>query len=538
MKKFAQLYRALDQTTKTNSKIKVLVDYFNYATAADKVWAIALFSQKRPKRIITTSYLRKWSEETSGLPYWLFEGCYKIVGDLIETIALITPNPSYSSNLSLSDWIKVIMDLKDKEEMAKKEAIQNAWKSLDQDERFLFNKLITGGFRMSISQKTVIKALSKYSGIEEGKITHRLMRKWNPVTISFDELVLESNPTEDLSKLFPFYPTYALNVGFEQLGDPSDWIAERKWDGIRGQLILRQNEFYLWTIGEELVSEKFPELEVLKNKINMDLVIDGEILPFKDGKILNFNTLQTRIGRKNITKKNLVDAPIIILASDLLEYGGEDIRDQPLIKRRKLLEAVVNEISSDRLLFSDEVKFNSWDKLAFERKNSRAYFSEGILLKKKYSQYKSDCKKGDWWNWKIDPFVIDAVLIYAQRGIGQKAKTYTEFTFAVKSGNSLIPFTKASLGLSEEEIEEIALFVKKNTIDRFGPVRSIEPELVFEIEFEGIFKSARHKSGVTLRLPRIKRWKKNKSKEKINTLEDVMEILTAYEGRASTIKLF
>jgi len=373
MKDFAQLYRALDQTTKTNAKIKALVDYFNYAEDTDKVWAIALFSHRRPKRTVTTTLLREWSAEAGGLPLWLFEESYHIVGDLAETIALITPKPTISSNHTLTDWIRVIMNLKDKEEIVKKEAIQDAWKSLDQDERFLFNKLITGGFRIGVSQKTVINALAKYSGIEENKITHRLMGNWDPVSISFEELVLKSNPTEDLSKPYPFYLAYALDVDFDQLGDPSEWSAERKWDGIRGQLILRQGEFYLWSRGEDLISEKFPELHFLKGKIGKDVVIDGEILPFKDGKILNFNTLQTRIGRKNVTKKHLSEAPIIIMAYDLLEYDGEDIRDRPLKERRSLLQSVIEEIASERLMLSEEVAFDTWEALAAERERSREY---------------------------------------------------------------------------------------------------------------------------------------------------------------------
>lgn len=534
MRKFAQLYRVMDLTAKTNIKINELVNYFNNAEDVDKVWAIALFLQKRPQRIIAAAYLREWSGETTGLPYWLFEGCYKIVGDLTETIALISPNPINESNRSLSDWVQVIIDLKDKKEIVKKEIILDAWNSLDQDGRFLFNKLITGGFRIGVPQKTLISALSKYSGIDHNKITHRLKSNWDPLSTSFDDLVLNANPTEDLSIPYPLHSTQLVDSNIEQLGDPSDWIAERKWEGIRGQLIFRQNEYYLWTNEEELVSEKFPELEILKNKINIDVVIDGEILPFKDGKILNQNILQSRIGRKNITKKHLVETPIIILASDLLEYKGKDIRDEPLTKRRKLLESVIDEISSEQLLFSDEVKFNSWDEIAVERENSRDYLSEGIVLKQKQSPYKSDGEDGKWWSWKIDPFTINAVLIYVQRGIGKKAKTYTDFTFAVKSGESLVPFTKASSGLSEEEVDEIALFVKKNTKEKFGPVRSIEPELVFEIEFDGIAKSTRHKSGVALRLPRIKKWWRDMPKEKINTLQDLNKILAEYEGVTPT----
>jgi len=532
MKKFAQLFRALDQTTKTNAKINALVDFFTYADDRDKVWAIALFSHRRPKRTVNTTLLRAWSAEAGNLPLWLFEESYHIVGDLAETIALITPNAVADSDRSLSDWIEVIMNLKDQDEAVKKEVIQEAWTQLDQDERFLFNKLITGGFRIGVSQKTVINALAKYSGIEDNKITHRLMGNWDPVTITFEELVLQSDPTEDLSRPYPFYLAYAMDFDLEELGEPTNWTAERKWDGIRGQLILRQGNFYLWSRGEDLVSEKFPELEALQGRSDSDVVIDGEILPFKDGQVLNFNTLQTRIGRKNVTKKHLQEAPIVIRAYDLLEYEGEDIRERPLIERRKLLKDVVERIDSPRLQYSENVSFASWEELTAEREKSRAFRSEGIMLKKKDSPYKSGRKRGDWWKWKIDPLTVDAVMIYAQRGHGRRANLYTDFTFAVKNGDALVPFTKAYSGLTDTEFKEVTQFVKKNTRERFGPVCSVKPELVFEIAFEGIAKSTRHKSGVALRFPRIKRWRRDKPKEEINTLEDLNDLLDMSEEQA------
>jgi len=525
MKRFAQLFKQLDYTTKTNAKIAALVDYFHTAEDKDKVWAIALFSHRRPKRTVTTAYLREWSAEFSNMPLWLFEESYHIVGDLAETIALITPNPTKSSDKSLSDWILMIIGLREKDETYKKTAILDAWTSLDQDERFLFNKLITGGFRVGVSQKTIIKALSKYSGIEENKITHRLMGKWNPQVISFEELVLQSNPTEDLSKPYPFYLAYGLDVDFDHLGSPEEWSAERKWDGIRGQLILRDGEYYLWSRGEELVSEKFPELEILKSMTESNVVIDGEILPFQDGMPLSFNKLQTRIGRKNVTKKHLQEVPVVIMAYDLLEYDGEDIRDKNLSYRRELLSKVVEDIDSKKLLLSEEVKFATWEELAAERELSREKKSEGIMLKHRNSPYKSGRVKGDWWKWKIDPLTIDAVMLYAQRGHGRRANLFTDFTFAVKDGDNLVPFAKAYSGLKDVEFQEITQWVKKNTREKFGPVCSVHPELVFELAFEGIAKSTRHKSGISVRFPRIKRWRRDKPKEEINTLEDLNDML-------------
>ncbi len=528
MKRFAQLFKLLDYTTKSTAIINALVEYFSSTEDKDKVWAIALFSQKRPKRIVTTALLKEWSADLSELPLWLFEESYQMVGDINETISLIVPKPTKKSDNSLSYWIDVILALKDKEKIVIKDTVLDAWTSQDQDERFLFNKLITGGFKVGISQKSIINALSKVSGIEQSKVTHRLMGKWDPTNITYEELVLMADPTEDLSKPYPFCLVNALDIDCDQLGSPSNWSAERKWDGIRGQLILRSGEYYLWSHGEELVNDKFPELEQLKNKIETDIVIDGEILPFREGKPLNFITLQTRIRRKNVTKKHLLDTPIIIVAFDLLEYGGEDIREKPLIERKILLQEVVKEIDSDRLLLSEEIPFETWEELANERERSREFYSEGIILKHLYSPYKAGLIKGDWRKWQIDPLTINAVMIYAQRGNGRNTKLYTEFTFAVKDGERLMPFTKASYGLKEEELKEINEWVKKNTLERFGPVRSVNPELVFELAFEGIAKSARHKSGVTLRLPRIKQWRKDKPKSEINSLEDLNVLLNEF----------
>jgi DNA ligase-1 len=528
MKRFAQLIKLLDYTTKSTAISNALVEYFSSAEDKDKVWAIALFSQKRPKRIVPTALLKEWSSDLSELPLWLFEVSYQMVGDLTETISLIVPKPTKKSDNSLSYWIDVILTLKDKEEAVKKETILDAWTSQDQDERFLFNKLITGSFKNKISQKYITDALSRISGIEQSRITHRLMSKWDPTIITYEGLVLNADPREDLSKPYPFCLANSLDIDWDQMGSPLDWSAERKWDGIRGQLILRGGEYYLWSRGEELVSDKFPELEHLKNKIETDIVIDGEILPFREGKPLNFVSLQTRIRRKNVTKKHLLDTPIIIVAFDLLEYGGEDIREKHLSERRILLQEVVKEIDSDRLLLSEEISFETWEELSNERERSRDFHSEGIILKHLHSPYKMGFNKSDWWKWQIDPMTINAVMIYAQRGQGRYAKLYKEFTFAVRDGDRLVPFTKVSSGLNEEEFKEINEWVKKNTFERFGPVRSVNPELVFELAFEGIAKSTRHKSGVKLRLPRIKQWRKDVPKSEINSLKDLNELLNEY----------
>ncbi|MBL3657993.1 ATP-dependent DNA ligase [Fulvivirga sediminis] len=528
MKYFTELFTRLDQTTKTLVKVDALKEYFHKATDKDKLWTIALLSHRRPKRTINRNYIKKWAAEFSELPYWLFEESYHIAGDLAETIALILPSPESRTDNSLTYWIEYIQALGGLEENEKKAQLKSAWLSLDATERFVFNKLITGGFRMGVSQKLMVRALAKYTGIDESSLAHRLMGNWTPETTTFQDLILSEDANEDNSRPYPFYLAYALEDETESLGDTSLWFAERKWDGIRGQIIVREGELYVWSRGEELVTDKYPEYEVLKEKLPNGTVLDGEILPYKNGQPLPFNLLQTRIGRKNLTKGVLQKSPVIFKAYDVLEWQGEDIRQWPLEKRRTQLESLVGDVGDPVLHLSDLVIFNEWRQLAAERDRSREFFSEGIMLKRKDSTYKDGRKKGDWWKWKVDPLTIDAVMIYAMRGSGRRANLYTDYTFAVWDGEQLVPFTKAYSGLTDKEIGQVDRFVKKNTIDRFGPVRSVTPELVFEIAFEGINKSSRHKSGVALRFPRIKRWRHDKPKEEANTLEELHQLLEVY----------
>lgn len=525
MKRFAQLFTQLDQTTKINTKVNALAHYFQDADDKDRLWTVAILSHRRPKRTVTTTLLRHWAAEYGNIPLWLFEESYHVVGDLAETIALSLPPKESEQDQSLSYWIDFIKSLGALEEEEKQEKVLWAWRQLDDAERFIFNKLITGGFRIGVSQKLMVRALAKYTGMEENILAHRLMGDWTPDTTTFQDLIITADPSDDLSKPYPFYLAYALEGEAQDLGMPEAWQAERKWDGIRGQLIVRNGELFVWSRGEELVTDKFPEYKVLAERLPNGTVIDGEILPFKDGQPLTFHLLQTRIGRKNVTKAVMSKAPVVLMAYDLLEWAGEDIRQKPMAERRKLLEYAVADCHHEVLMLSPIVPFSTWEVLAQERAKSRELHSEGIMLKRKDSDYKAGRKKGDWWKWKIDPLTIDAVMIYAQRGHGRRANLYTDFTFAVWDGELLVPFTKAYSGLTDKEFGAITAWVKKNTVERFGPVRSVTPHHVFEIAFEGINLSKRHKSGVALRFPRISRWRKDKPKEEANTLDDLKSLL-------------
>ncbi|WP_424965706.1 ATP-dependent DNA ligase [Dinoroseobacter sp. S375] len=529
MNRFAELFTALDQTTKITPKVAALAAYFRTAPEADKLWTIALLSGRRPKRTVTTTRLREWAAERAGIPLWLFEEAYPIVGDLAETIALVLPPPGQTSTRSLSAWITEIRGLAALEEPERRAFILSAWDSLPPTEAFVFNKLITGGFRMGVSTKLMTRALSQATEIPEAELAHRLMGDWTPETTSFEALVLTRDPEADLSKPYPFYLAYGLEDAPESLGTPEDWQAEHKWDGIRGQLILRGGQHFVWSRGEELMSDRFPELASLRDFLPEGTVLDGELLAWGDEVPLSFNALQKRIGRKTVPKKLLTEAPVILRAYDLLEAGGTDLRDTPLAERRARLETMLDELPEGLpLRLSPALTFDSWDALAEIRAGSRALGAEGVMLKRRASPYLAGRKKGDWWKWKVDPLVIDAVMIYAQAGHGRRANLFTDYTFAVWDGNELVPFTKAYSGLTDAEFRQITAWVRKNTLERFGPVRRVTPEHVFEIAFEGIQASPRHKSGVALRFPRMSRWRKDKPLQEANTLEDLKEMLAIY----------
>lgn len=536
MKAFATLIKKLDSTNKTNEKVAALTAYFNQANEDDKLWTIAILSHRRPKRPVNTTLLRHWATEISNVPLWLFEESYHIVGDLAETIALILPTKNSLSETScetsvdksLTEYIEEIIKLKTLEEKQKKEYLQSTWLNLNYFERFVFNKIITGGFRIGVSQKLMTRALSRATEIDEDILAYKLMGNWTPETTTYQKLILETNEEDYLSKPYPFYLAYAVENNFqEDLGNINEWSFEHKWDGIRSQVIIRNDEVFVWSRGEELVTDKYPEFQKFLTNIPNGTVLDGEILPFGNNQIGNFNDLQTRIGRKNISKALLEKTPVILNAYDLLEWEGEDIRQKPFSERRKILDTLIGNLNSEEigLYLSETMRFNNWDDAANERELSREKRSEGLMLKRKDSPYLVGRKKGDWWKWKTDPFTIDAVLTYAMRGHGRRANLYTDYTFGLWNEGKLVTFAKAYSGLTDAEFRQVDAWIKRNTLERFGPVRSVTPHHVFEIAFEGIAESSRHKSGIATRFPRILRWRKDKPMEEANTLDDLKALI-------------
>ena len=529
MKDFADLFVALDQTTKTSVKTAALAAFFRSAAPEDRLWTVALFSGRRPKRSVTTTKLREWAAERAGIPLWLFEEAYPIVGDLAETIALVLPAPTQTTDEGLTHWITALKALAAEEEPARKDAVLAAWDRLDTTQRFLFNKLITGGFRIGVSQKLMTRALAQATGHDEADLAHRLMGNWTPDTTDWQTLIEAKNPDADVSRPYPFYLAYALDDAPDTLGPPQDWHAEWKWDGIRGQLILRDGQHFTWSRGEELVTDRFPEFARARDFVPDGTVIDGEILAWADGAPLPFARLQKRIGRKTVPKSLLRDAPVILYAYDLLERDGHDLRDAPFETRRAGLETLISGLPEDApLRLSPGLPFEDWATLSEARQKARAFQAEGLMLKRRAAPYLAGRKKGDWWKWKLDPLTIDAVMIYAQQGHGRRANLFTDFTFAVWNGAELVPFAKAYSGLTDAEFRDITAWVRKNTQQRFGPVRQVTPEHVFEIAFEGIQESPRHKSGVALRFPRMSRWRHDKPVAEANTLDELKDMLAQY----------
>jgi DNA ligase-1 len=532
MRRFAELFMNLDRTNKTNAKVELMRNYFLAAPDQDKLWALTLFTGRRPSFKVNRTQVKEWAAEEAGIPMWLFQESYQSVGDLGETISLILPQThTEESEKSLTDWFYYLSLLPGMTDNEKHVHILQAWRQLSQHETFVFNKFLMGSFRIGVSQTLVVRALAEATGMESNVVAHRVMGQWHPLETTFEKLILDEGENDDASRPYPFFLAYPIEGNISDLGTPEDWLVEWKWDGIRAQVIYRNNELFIWTRGEELSTDKFPELHVLSAVLPNGTVIDGEIVSYLDNKPMPFGVLQTRIGRKNLTKKVLQEAPVALIAYDILEANGVDIRHLTLLQRRTQLE-MIHERSSDWSVFnlSPLVDFDGWRVLQDLHPSSREHIAEGFMIKRKDSTYQVGRKKGDWWKWKIDPLSIDAVLIYAQKGSGRRAELFTDYTFAVWGDDGkLVPFAKAYSGLTDAEIGQVDYFIKRNILEKFGPVRTVKPELVFEIGFEGINISSRHKSGIAVRFPRILRWRKDKKAAEADTLENLKGILEIYK---------
>lgn len=519
MKRFAGLYSAIDSTTRTNEKVEAMVGYFRDAHPADAAWAVYFLSGGRPKRLIPVRRLAQWAMSEADVPDWLFEESYSAVGDLAETISLLLPDAKETSDLPLHRWLdERILPLARQSETEQQRNITNAWRELAGTERYVFNKLITGGFRVGVSQQLVVRAVARAAGLDEGVIAHRLTGTWTPNAAFFLALVASETKDADISRPYPFFLAYPLESELETLGASSEWQAEWKWDGIRSQAIRRNGQTFIWSRGEELVTERFPEISGAVDYLPDGTVIDGEIMPWRDGGPLPFAQLQRRIGRKTLGARILADVPVVLIAYDLLELNGRDLREEPLAARRGALDIVVADARSPAIMQSPVIPLDSWSDAQAAYARAREMNAEGLMLKRRDAPYGVGRRKGGWWKWKVQPYSVDAVMIYAQAGHGRRASLHTDYTFAVWDDGTLVPFAKAYTGLTDVEIRELDAWIRRNTLEKFGPVRAVKPEHVFELGFEGIQVSTRHRSGVAVRFPRILKWRTDKRPEDADTI--------------------
>jgi DNA ligase-1 len=557
MRRFATLYQELDASTATNDKVAALRRYFASAPAADAAWAVYFLSGGKPRQAVPTGLLRELACRLAGIDDWLFEACYQAVGDLAETIAHVLPAAAQPVDQGLAFWVEQrLLGWRGLPAQEQTLRVGAAFDELDAGGRFLLVKLIGGGFRVGVSKLLVQRALAAHAGLDAKLVAQRMMgyteSRSTPSAARFEQLIShESTPALDAGQPYPFFLAHALQAAPESLGDCADWLVEWKYDGIRAQLVKRAGQVWIWSRGEELVSDRFPEIMAVAQGLPDGTVLDGEVLvwPDSDERPASFNRLQQRITRKTLGKKLLADTPVVFLSYDLLEMDGVDQRGRPQRERRAGLEAL---LAGRPLRISPRVPAADWSGLAALRAESRARGVEGFMLKQLQSHYGSGRTKseGTWWKWKIEPLTVDGVLIYAQAGHGRRASVYTDYTFAVwnrppvdadeaqavveaitlrepavPGALQLVPFAKAYSGLSDEEFAAVDREIRAHTLEKFGPVRSVRPTLVFELGFEGVNLSPRHKSGIAVRFPRMLRIRYDKPLHEADSLDTLRGML-------------
>ncbi len=527
MQAFSALYQTLDQTTSTNAKVAAMVSYFDQASARDAAWAVYFLSGRRVKRLIGAAVLREWLKQESNLPEWLIEDTYASVGDLAETIALLIAEPGTATeSLSLADWVEErLLALRQLDVEQQRLRVTQWWHQQNYEQCYIINKLMTGALRVGVSQILLARAVATHANLPRALVLHRLMGEWTPDESFWCSLVSKDSGDTVPSRPYPFCLASPLESEAETLGPVEEWITEWKWDGIRAQLIRRQGETYLWSRGEELIGPRFPEVVDAAEHLPDGTVLDGEILAWNHDGVMPFSGLQRRIGRKSVGKKLLNEVPCLFLAYDLMEWQGQDIREFALTERRDKLESLIAPLALDRLRLSERLKASSWGELAELREQSRQRQVEGLMLKHVEATYQTGRKRGYWWKWKVEPYTIDAVMLYAQAGHGKRANLFTDYTFGVWQDGVLVPVAKAYSGLDNSEINELDKWIRRHTVERFGPVRSVSSEQVFELAFEGINLSTRHKSGIAVRFPRIARWRKDLAPKDADTLDEVKRLI-------------
>jgi len=562
MRRFTELYWRLDATTKTNEKVAALRDYFAAAPPGDAACALDVLAGGRRLRAVSTALLRQWAAEAAAIPAWLVEECYAHVGDLAETLALLLPDPPPSDasaaeaagvgmGMGLEECLLTTVEgLRGRDESAQRLTVEQVWRRLAPRERIVWHKLITGGCRVGVSRTLAARALADVAGVEVDVMLHRLAGGEVGDAAGFRRLLDPAASPADSRRPYPFFLAAALEGPPGDLGPVAEWIAEWKWDGMRAQVVRRGDDVAVWSRGEELVNEAFPEIVAAAAELPPGAVLDGELLAARGDELLGFAALSRRSGRRRVPRRLLEEVPCVFVAYDLLEHAGADLRGQPLAARRRRLEGIVGvpctagaaggaaaaagaDDVGPRLLLSPRLEAASWEGLARLRAESRARGVEGLMLKRLDSGYGAGRVRGDWWKWKIEPLEIDAVLLYAQAGHGRRAGLHSDYTLGVWHEGRLVPVAKAYSGLPDTEIVEIDRIVRATTVEKHGPVRVVQPTQVFQLAFEGVATSKRHKAGVAVRFPRIVRWRRDKSPPDAGTLADLRGMLPVTRPEAA-----
>jgi DNA ligase-1 len=577
MKRFTELYWQLDGTTRTTQKVEALKAYFASVPPEDAACGLTVLCGARQMRAVPTKLLREWAAAASGLPLWMLEECYAHVGDLAETLALILPETFPTSTdtspapvaprpdshgaeppRSLSRCMaETIHGLKGRSDAEKRAVVEATWRWLSPRERIVWHKLLTGGCRVGVSRTLVARALAELSGLEPAVIAERMMAATIETAADFEALLSTEPTAADSLRPYPFFLASPLDGEAAALGPVTDWLAEWKWDGMRAQIVRRAGAATIWSRGEERMNDAFPDILDAAAALPDGTVLDGELLAARGGCLLPFATLSRRASRKRVGKKLLADIPAVFVAYDLLEHEGQDLRAMPLADRRKLLlsllpqafdqrpeprggkvseHAATSPVSVQaaepacRLFHSPLVPGESWEALQQARQQARKRGVEGLMLKRADSSYAHGRPRGDWWKWKVEPLEIDAVLHYAQAGHGRRAGLHTDYTLGVWDGDELVTVAKAYSGLSDKELIEIDKIIRATTLQRHGPVRVVQPTLVFQLAFENVSRSTRHKSGIAVRFPRIQRWRRDKQPRDAATLADLEAMLAVAAG--------
>ncbi|WP_114992794.1 ATP-dependent DNA ligase [Synechococcus sp. UW179A] len=568
MDAFAALIEELDQSTGTKRKIELIAGHLQRADAHDAAWSVLLLMGERRKRLITGRRLREILQQASAMPDWLFDDCQSHVGDSAETLSLLWPQlrndiTARNHNQAVTTWIdqlsssppmhwwmeELLPAIAAMEPDQQSNTVLAIWESLPCERLFLFNKLLTGGFRIGVARGLVVKAIASGFQLEEALVLERLMNPGVATEQWFRTLtaIADAERTNRGPVPYPFFLASPLKQDTLEATSASEWWVEHKWDGIRGQLIQRETGTYLWSRGEELINEQFPELIDMAVAIPADTVLDGEVICWAEleKQPRPFSDLQRRLGRKSVCRKLRLECPVSFVAYDLLERGGKDLRSTSLQERLEQLSDLQQLMDAKpagwRCRLSSGQQLERWDQLDRLRQEAVEQGAEGVMLKHLESPYLSGRKRGHWWKHKRDPMTLDAVLIYAQAGRGRRANLFTDYTFALRdrpsepaNSRQLVTFAKAYSGLNDAEILELDRWIRGHTRERFGPTRSVDPELVFEIGFEGIQASKRHKCGLAVRFPRILRWRRDRTADNANTIEDAQTLCDQLVNRTQS----